>query len=301
MPLSNAKTTNNLYIIYIYYNVESLLDINYKPVLKWAGGKRQLLNDLIKYIPNNFNEYYEPFIGGGSFLIKLYSMDKISNAVISDLNTDLYNLYVTIKSNPYALINELKDIEFKNNSKDYYKARELFNSTGNLVSRSALLIYLNKHCYNGLYRVNSQNKFNVPYGKYANPGMPIESDILGLSNLFQKCTILNEDFEEAVKTASKGDFVYFDPPYMPVNKTSNFTGYTSNGFYEKDQERLYKVFKRLSSKGVYVMESNSDTDFIKNLYKDFNLIEVTARRSINSIGTKRGIISELIITNYGVQ
>ena len=281
--------------------MESLLDISYKPVLKWAGGKRQLLNDLIKYMPDNFDKYYEPFIGGGSFLIKLYSMDKINTAVISDLNTDLYNLYITIKTNPYALINELKDLEFKNNSNDYYRARELFNSTDDVVNRSALLIYLNKHCFNGLYRVNSQNKFNVPYGKYVNPGMPMESDILGISNLFRKCTILNEDFEEAVKTASRGDFVYFDPPYMPVNKTSNFTGYTSNGFFENDQERLYNAFQKLSSKGVYVMESNSDTGFIKNLYKEFNLIEVNARRNINSVGTKRGIINKLIITNYGVK
>jgi len=280
--------------------MESLLDTNYKPVLKWAGGKRQLLNDLIKYIPDNFNKYYEPFIGAGSFLIKLHSLNKINNAIISDLNTDLYNLYITIKSNPYALINKLNNLEFKNNSNDYYKARELFNSTDDIINRSALLIYLNKHCYNGLYRVNSQNKFNVPYGKYINPVMPSESNIISISRLLQKCTILNKDFEEAVKNASKNDFVYFDPPYMPVNKTSNFTDYTSNGFNEKDQERLYNVFKKLSDKGIYIMESNSDTIFIKNLYKGFNLIEVNARRSINSIGTKRGIINELIITNYGV-
>ena len=280
--------------------MESLVNEYYKPILKWAGGKRQLLPVLIKNIPDKFNTYYEPFIGGAALLISLYSLNKIDDSVISDINKDLYNLYKTIKENPQQLIDELDNLEFKNNKEDYYKARELFNSTEDPANRSALLIYLNRHGYNGLYRVNSSNKFNVPFGKYNNPGMPSSRNIMALSELFQSCTIMNSDFELTVNNAKKGDFVYFDPPYMPLSKTSYFTGYTHSGFDEKDQERLAKTFQELSDRGVYVMESNSSTDFIKELYKDFNLLEVDARRNINSVGTKRNSIKELIITNYGV-
>ena len=280
--------------------MESLVNEYYKPILKWAGGKRQLLPVLIKNIPDKFNTYYEPFIGGAALLISLYSLNKINESVISDINKDLYNLYKTIKENPQQLIDELDNLEFKNNKEDYYKARELFNSTEDPANRSALLIYLNRHGYNGLYRVNSSNKFNVPFGKYNNPGMPSSRNIMSLSELFQSCTIMNSDFELTVNNAKKGDFVYFDPPYMPLSKTSYFTGYTHSGFDEKDQERLAKTFQELSDRGVYVMESNSSTDFIKELYKDFNLLEVDARRNINSVGTKRNSIKELIITNYGV-
>ena len=255
---------------------------------------------LIKNIPGKFNTYYEPFIGGAALLISLYSLNKIKESVISDINKDLYNLYKIIKENPQQLIDELDNLEFKNNKNDYYKARELFNSITDSVNRSALLIYLNRHGYNGLYRVNSSNKFNVPFGKYNNPGMPSSGNIMALSELFQSCTIMNSDFELTVNNAKKGDFVYFDPPYMPLSKTSYFTGYTHSGFDEKDQERLAKSFEDLSDRGVYVMESNSSTDFIKELYKDFNPLEVDARRNINSVGTKRNSIKELIITNYGV-
>ncbi|WP_298277862.1 DNA adenine methylase [Ferroplasma sp.] len=280
--------------------MESLLNEYYKPILKWAGGKRQLLPVLLKNIPNKFNTYYEPFIGGAALLISLYSLNKINNAVISDTNRDLYNLYRTIREEPQELIDELNNLKFKNSSDDYYKARLLFNSTEDSVRRSAILIYLNRHGYNGLYRVNSNNKFNVPFGKYSNPGMPSPGNIMALSNILQSCTVMNSDFEAAVMNAVRGDFVYFDPPYMPLSKTSYFTGYTHSGFDERDQERLSRTFKELSRKGVYVMESNSSTELIRELYKDFYLIEVDARRNINSVGTKRDAVKELIITNYGV-
>ena len=280
--------------------MESLLNEYYKPILKWAGGKRQLLPALLKNIPDRFNTYYEPFIGGAALLISLYSLNRISNAVISDTNTDLYNLYKTIRENPQQLIDELGNLGFRNNKEDYYKARGLFNSSSNPVERTALLIYLNRHGYNGLYRVNSHNEFNVPFGKYTNPGVPSPENIMALSGLLQSCTVMNSDFEVAVNNAVKGDFVYFDPPYMPLSKTSYFTGYTHSGFNERDQERLSETFMKLSKKGVYVMESNSSTEFIKELYKGFNMVEVDARRNINSLGTKRDPVKELIITNYGV-
>ncbi|MCL4345663.1 MAG: DNA adenine methylase [Candidatus Thermoplasmatota archaeon] len=278
--------------------MESLANEYYKPILKWAGGKRQLLPILIRHIPDKFNTYYEPFIGGAALLISLYSLNKIGECVISDTNEDLYLLYKIIKENPQQLIDKLANLEFRNNKDDYYNARELFNSITDPWKRSALLIYLNRHGYNGLYRVNSRNKFNVPFGKYNNPGMPSPRNIMALSKIFQSCTIMNSDFEVTVKNAKKGDFVYFDPPYIPLSKTSYFTGYTNSGFDEKDQERLAKSFRELSNKGVYVMESNSNTDPIKELYKDFNVLEVEARRNINSVGTKRNSIKELIITNY---
>ncbi|CAC11782.1 probable site-specific DNA-methyltransferase (adenine-specific) [Thermoplasma acidophilum] len=268
--------------------------------MKWAGGKRQLLPILLKYSPAKFNTYYEPFIGGAALLISLYSLNKIKSAVVSDTNKDLYNLYKTMKENPLKLIAALKDLKFKNNREDYYEARSLFNSTEDPVKRSALLIYLNRHGYNGLYRVNSENKFNVPFGRYSNPRMPSSENIMAFSNILKSCTILNLDFEMAVSHATRGDFVYFDPPYMPLNRTSYFTEYTNSGFDEKDQERLFRVYYELSKRGVYVMESNSSTEFIKELYKDFCIIEVDAKRNINSIGNRRNGIKELIITNYDV-
>ena len=280
--------------------MESLLNEYYKPILKWAGGKRQLLPVLLKNIPDKFNTYYEPFIGGAAMLISLYSLNKINNAVISDTNRDLYNLYRTIREEPQELIDELNNLKFRNSRDDYYRARSLFNSTEDSVTRSAILIYLNRHGYNGLYRVNSNNKFNVPFGKYSNPGMPSPENIMALSKILQSCSLMNSDFEAAVMNAVRGDFVYFDPPYMPLSKTSYFTGYTHSGFDERDQERLSRTFKELSRKGVYVMESNSSTELIRELYKDFSLIEVDARRNINSVGTKRYAVKELIITNYGV-
>ena len=213
---------------------------------------------------------------------------------------ELHILFQTIREEPQELIEELNNLKFRNSRDDYYRARSLFNSTGDSVARSAILLYLNSHGYNGLYRVNSNNKFNVPFGKYSNPGMPSQENIMARSKILQSCTVMNSDFEAAVMDAVKGDFVYFDPPYMPLSKTSYFTGYTHSGFDEKDQERLAKSFRELSDKGVYVMESNSSTDFIKDLYKDFNLMEVDARRNINSVGTRRNSIKELIITNYGV-
>ncbi|MGC8609509.1 MAG: DNA adenine methylase [Thermoplasmata archaeon] len=280
--------------------MESSSNDYYRPILKWAGGKRQLVQNLLKNIPDRFNTYYEPFIGGAALLISLYSSNRINNAVISDINMDLYTLYKAIKEDPGNLIAELNNIKFKNNKEDYYRARDLFNSSGDSIERSALLIYLNRHGYNGLYRVNSDNKFNVPFGKYTNPRMPSPENITILSGLLQSCSIMNVDFEKAVKKSKKGDLVYFDPPYAPLSKTSYFTGYTHSGFGVKDQERLAKTFMELSDRGVFVMESNSDTDFVRELYRDFNLLEVDARRSINSVGSKRNTIKELIIKNYDV-
>ena len=268
-----------------------------KPILKWAGGKRQILPYLLQYIPKDFNNYYEPFAGGLALLIELYNRGRIKKAIISDINKDLINLYEIIKEKPYELISAIKEIPFKNNKDDYYQARKLFNSLEphKNVSRAALLLYLNRHGYNGLYRVNSKGEFNVPFGKYNNPSLPDEEDIIKFHEMLKSCEILNLDFEDAVRSAQRSDFVYFDPPYMPLNETSYFTDYTSGGFSEQEQKRLASVFKKLSNKGVFVMQSNSNNEFIRQLYAEYNIVEIEARRNINSNASKRGPVKELLI------
>jgi len=274
-----------------------------KPILKWAGGKRQILPYLLQYIPKNFNNYYEPFAGGLALLIELYNQGRIKKAIISDTNKDLINLYEIIKEKPYELISAIEEIRFKNNKDDYYQARKLFNSLEphKNVSRAALLLYLNRHGYNGLYRVNSKGEFNVPFGRYNNPSLPDEDNIIKFHEMLKSCEILNLDFEDAVTSAQRSDFIYFDPPYMPLNETSYFTDYTSGGFSEQDQKRLASVFKKLSIKEVFVMQSNSNNEFIRQLYAEYNIVEIEARRNINSNASKRGSVKELIILNYQVK
>jgi len=276
-----------------------------KPLVKWAGGKRQLLSELVKRLPENWKTYYEPFVGGGALLIELYRRKLLNSAVISDLNEELINLYNVVKNNPHELIETLKNEEFKNEKDAYLKLRERFNDIiGNpeqRIERAALFLYLNKHCYNGLWRVNKAGKFNVPFGRYKNPNMPSQKLILEFSNMLRSVEILNVDFERAVLSANEGDFVYFDPPYQPVSETAYFTDYTSNGFDYSEQRRLAKVCKKLTERGVYFMVSNSNTDEIKRLYDDFNIFVVNANRFINSKADKRTGATEVIVTNYEVE
>ncbi|MGP6221085.1 DNA adenine methylase [Caldiplasma sukawensis] len=275
--------------------------IKCKPIVKWAGGKRQILKTLIMNVPEKFNRYYEPFVGGAALFIELCSLNKIKRAKISDINPDLYNLYMVIKEKHDDLIIELDNMEFLNTSDYYYRMRNAFNSTEDPVKKSAILLYLNGHCYNGLFRVNSSGNFNVPFGKYSKVEKPSAENIRKLSEFLSSTEIINADFENSVNDAEEHDFVYFDPPYMPINKTAYFTDYTNKGFNIKDQERLAKKFKELSEKGVYVMETNSNTELIKEIYKEFSMITVSARRNINSDKNRRGNVEELIITNYGVK
>jgi len=276
-----------------------------KPLVKWAGGKRQLLSELVDRLPKKWETYYEPFVGGGALLIELYRRRMLKSAVISDLNGELINLYNVVKNCPYELIKILSNIEFKNEKDTYLKLRERFNEIiGNpkySIERAALFLYLNKHCYNGLWRVNKAGKFNVPFGRYKSPNMPSRELILEFSNMLRNVQILNIDFEKAVSSAHKGDFVYFDPPYQPVSETAYFTDYTSKGFDYSEQKRLAKVCKRLTKKGVYVMVSNSNTDEIKNLYDSFYIFIVNANRFINSKADRRRGATEVIITNYKVE
>lgn len=272
------------------------------PVVKWVGGKRQLLPEIKKYFPNQFNTYFEPFVGGGAVLFELQP----KKAIVNDINKELINLYSVIQNNVEELITKLSDTDrYSNTSECYYRIRELdrapkkYNEmTG--VDRAARILYLNKTCYNGLYRVNSVGEFNSPFGSYKNPNIVNEITLRAVNKYFNEANIrfMNGDFEGAVKSAKKGDFIYFDPPYVPISKTSNFTGYNESGFGKNEQIRLKTLCDSLDKKGVKFLLSNSDCEFIKELYKDYNTITIKAKRSINSNGHNRGTVSEVLIKNY---
>ncbi|WAC04014.1 MAG: DNA adenine methylase [Methanoregula sp.] len=275
-----------------------------RPFVKWAGGKRQLLCEIGKRLPDSWNTYYEPFVGGGALLANLQNEKKISKAVISDLNSELINLYNVVKKDPEKLIDALSHKEFENSEEAFRNLKNEFNMLtglpGNNVRRAALFIYLNKHGYNGLWRVNSKGKFNVPFGRYEKRSLPTEHSIFKFSHMLKNVTILNIDFEQAVKSAKKGDFIYFDPPYHPISKTANFTDYNSNGFTFDDQKRLTAVFKKLSKKGVQLMLSNSKVSEIEDLFVGFTIGTVDAKRFINCNGERRIGTREIIVTNYDV-
>ena len=272
-----------------------------KPFVKWAGGKRQIINKLKQYVPEEFDTYYEPFVGGGALLFELSP----KKAVINDSNKELINVYECIKDEKKfdAMCRELNNHEANNSEEYYYEIRNIDRDKkkyDKLVDykKAARTIYLNKACFNGLYRVNSNNEFNVPYGKkikvntYEGQNLGI---ICGYLN-YNDINILSTDFEESVKDAKKGDFIYFDPPYD--SDTSTFNSYTNTGFSKEEQKRLAKVFKELSDRGCYVMLSNHNTALINELYKDYYIHVIEAKRSINADGKKRGVVEEVIITNF---
>jgi len=272
------------------------------PVVKWAGGKTQLLPLLISKCPKKFNKYYEPFVGGGALLLALQP----THAVINDKNKELIAVYKCLRNHTNFLkMIEAIDLFASNHSEDnYYRVRDLdrkscFKELKN-YEKAARTIYLNKTCFNGLYRVNSKGFFNVPWNGNTKPGFYDKENIEAVHDYFnkRKPIILMKDFEKCVSTALPGDFVYFDPPYDVLENKNSFTTYTKDEFGKEQQKRLAKVFKELSDRGVFVMASNHNTPFINELYKDFNITVIEARRSINSKGDGRGKVEEVIITNY---
>lgn len=272
-----------------------------KPFVKWAGGKRQIIDELKKYIPDEFNTYYEPFIGGGALLFELAP----KKAVINDSNAELMNVYQVLcdDSKFKKMCRVLNNYETNHSEEFFYEIRnkDKNKNTFNRLSdytRAARTIYLNKACFNGLYRVNSKNEFNVPFGKKSKVNTYDGNNLITVSNYLtmNDIKILNKDFEEAVSYAKRGDFVYFDPPYDSDNNI--FTSYTEEGFGKEEQRRLAKVFKELDQKGVYVMLSNHNTTLINELYKDYHIHVIEAKRNINSNGKKRGKVEEVIITNF---
>lgn len=276
-----------------------------QPILKWAGGKRQLIPQMEKYLKKiKYTSYYEPFIGGGSILFYLQP----NKAVINDYNKDLIECYKAIKNNYDELITKLEYYETKNNEHDFYKIREVDRTdeynNWNSIEKSARLIYLNRTCYNGLFRLNSSGQFNTPFGKYKNPNICNKPVLKALHDYFTNNNIefRNGDFEDCCNDVPRGSLVYFDPPYDQFDDQVNFVGYTENGFTKKDQERLKKLSDRLIEQGCTVIISNSSTPFIKNLYKDkskYTIHTIMAKRTINSNGKKRGEIQEVLIIGKG--
>jgi len=280
-----------------------ILSVAPKPFVKWAGGKRQILPIITGHIPNRFEQYFEPFLGGGAVFFNLVSQDRKAKWIVSDLNYDLVLSYITIRDRTKELISSLESHAqsyFKSPSKYYYKVRES-NPKGQ-IDKVSRLIFLNKTCFNGLYRVNSKGKFNVPLGRYVNPNIVNKENLLAVGRILQSkdISIKCQDFEDALKHAGEDDFVYLDPPYQPISTTANFTSYTDENFDYQDQKRLYAEFKSLDRKGVKVLLSNSKSREILSLFKEFTkgIVEINANRFINSVSQKRTGHTELLIKNY---
>jgi DNA adenine methylase len=276
------------------------------PFLKWAGGKSQLLSYLDRYFPQRFDKYFEPFLGGGAVFFHLVRQGRIERAVISDLNKDLINCYVAIRDSLEELLENLKQLQRHARDKDFYynNGRKRFNeiqlSTGidGNVEKAALMMYLNKTCYNGLYRVNKKDEFNVPWGRYRNPRICDEQNLRAVNAVLRRegVEILCKDYQEVVEDSRAGDFIYFDPPYQPVSSTADFTAYTKQSFTIQDQQRLAEVFRELNNRGCLLMLSNSPK--ARDLYRGYQVVNLKATRAISCVGSGRGSVDELLIMNY---
>ena len=269
-----------------------------RPVLKWPGGKRSLFAEIYKRIPSSFYTYVEPFAGAGAILFGLTPL----KALINDVNPELMNLYRVLLKHPEALIKSLKQHK---NDKDYFyqvreKDRKQSYARASDVEKASRMIFLNKTCFNGLYRVNSKGQFNSPYGYYKNPKIADVPNIRAVSKFLNTCEIeiKCEDFTETLGQVGNHSFVYCDPPYIPVSETSNFTGYSKNGFGMEDQIRLRDALLELDKRGGKFMLSNSDTPATRQLYSGFKIEVVKVGRAINAVGSKRGAINEVLIRNY---
>ena len=270
------------------------------PFLKWVGGKRQIIPEILTHLPKNISSlnYCEPFIGGGALFFHL----EPKKAIINDYNDELINVYKVIKNNLEELLNDLRKHE--NNPEYFYQIRgidrqPLFEELTN-IQRASRVIYLNKTCFNGLYRVNSLGEFNSPFGRYVHPNIVNEPVLRAVSKYLNSSdiTILNGDYEKVLNAVTSDTFVYLDPPYHPISESSNFTGYVQGGWTERHQIRLKKACDDLDKKGVKFLLSNSSAPFIKELYSEYKTHSINANRSINSVGEKRGQIEELLIKNY---
>lgn len=274
-----------------------------RPLVKWAGGKGQLLQVLEKYYPENFSTYYEPFLGGGAVFFHLFTKRPPFKAVLSDINEELINTYLVVKEKVDELVKLLRvhKAKYKKGPKKYYYKVRDDQEPSDKVERAARLIFLDKTCYNGLYRVNREGKFNVPFGRYKNPKICDEENLRAVGRVLRlsEAQLLAKDYQEATQNAKKGDFVYFDPPYQPASKTANFTSYTNSGFSFQEQERLCEWFGELHNRGCFVLLSNSDTKAIRELYRNrqYYVQPVSAMRAISCKGSKRTGHKELIISN----
>lgn len=299
-----------------------------KPFLKWAGGKNQLLMEFDKRLPDPFNKigsierYVEPFVGGGAMFFFLKKHYTIQQSVLLDINPELVMAYQVIKNDHVKLLEMLKNIEENHLKMDevgrkenYYKIRSLYNQeleefdftkyNNEWIKRTSYFIFMNKTCFNGLFRQNKKGEFNVPFGLYKNPKICDVTNIKGVNQALTDTEIICADFRDSEKYITKGTLVYLDPPYRPLTSTSNFTSYSKDGFNDFDQSNLASFFKRLDKTGAYLMLSNSDPknedvndEFFDNLYSGYNIDRVQAKRNINRNASGRGIINELIVRNY---
>ena len=270
------------------------------PAVKWAGGKRQLLDRILPLVPEH-DTYYEPFVGGGAVFLALAP----EKAVINDSNEELVNVYRVIRDNPEELIALLKEHRDRNSKDYYYEVREqdrVFEQYAEMspAARAARILYLNRTCFNGLYRVNRAGEFNVPWGRYKNPQIVDEQNIRDMSAYLNraKVKILCQDYRETFRGIRKDSFVYLDPPYMPISQTSSFTGYTAAGFGEIQHKKKKKQCDLLNRRGIRFLLSNSNSEFVKKLYREYTIEEVEASRSVNAKGDGRGNVTELLIRNY---
>jgi DNA adenine methylase len=265
-----------------------------RPFLKWVGGKAKLIPQFAPYIPKEMNTYFEPFLGGGAMFFHLQP----KQAVLQDINTNLINAYKIVRDHVELLIDTLKIMESNHCKEYYYTARATCQEHRSPTYKAALFIYLNKTCFNGLHRVNQRGAFNVPMGDYKNVLICDEENLKACSKALQKTSLLDLVCGTSL-LPERGDFVYFDPPYYPLSPTSNFTSYSRDRFTEADQVALRDKFSELASKGVAVMLSNSDCAYTRELYKDFQIVDILAARSVNCKGGKRGKIGEiLVVANY---
>lgn len=300
---------------------------NVKPFLKWAGGKGQLLEQMSRYFPeqfgiSNIKRYVEPFIGGGAIFFYIAQVSYIQEFFISDVNEELILVYQTIQRDVEGLIDHLTkfqqqyfQLDVEQQKELFYRVRSEFNVSRSTINffkyhpewtlRAAQLIFLNRTCYNGLFRVNSKSEFNVPFGRYKNPRICDKENLRATSQVLQGVEIYSGDFFECQSFVDADTFVYFDPPYRPISKTASFTSYSSYDFDDEAQKRLAQLFRELDKKGAKLMLSNSDPknenlndDFFDKLYEGFRINRVMAARMINCDATKRGPINELVITNY---
>jgi len=292
-----------------------------KPFLKWAGGKTQLIREIDPLLERIFSQYQsvtyiEPFVGGGAILFYvLNKFPQVERVIINDINPDLINAYKVIKNSPEELIEKLQQIEKKYSMKNcasqknfYLEQRDKFNlnKSSTPLEKTTLLLFLNKTCFNGLYRVNSHGLFNVPFGQYIKPKICDESNLMAVHECLQKVTILTGDFQKTLREGKKPSLFYLDPPYKPIKTTSAFTAYTKENFTDSDQERLKLFCDKIHKKDCHFILSNSDVknldghnNFFDQLYQGYHIRRVWAKRNINSKGNRRGEISELLISNFG--
>jgi DNA adenine methylase len=261
-----------------------------RPFLKWVGGKRQLLPELLERVPEKFETYYEPFVGGGALFFALSP----KRAILSDMNERLIRTYLGVRNHRQDVVRLLKGYSYSEAT--YYAERAVAIDKESNARLAAWFIFINKTGYNGLYRVNSKNLVNVPFGRHANPNICDEPTIISCSAALRRARIVHKDFETVLRSAKRGDFVYLDPPYEPISATSHFTSYTAGGFGWKEQVRLHHVVQQLKSRGVQLLVSNSDSPQLRELYADFSIDAVSARRSVNSNRSSRGAVGEILIT-----